>query len=306
MGWTTNPSPIITPKSKGWSVSPTAPSPSAELGWWAVVGIDTNLTVQFVTKTELTAIKQLGLVQAVTATRDLAFQAVKMLTVNAQIGATRNLGFSSVQNMSANQQVGLTPSLGFGFPPNGPLPQTFTTAIFTYTIPRWCNYIDVILLGGGGGGGGGASTTQSGAGGGPGSWLTVTLERGVHIPFSLVSFVGQLGTGGTGANGGITPTTGGNGNPTVIPSLSLSAAGGIGSASSNQDGMSLERRRTTASPTQAAQRSLPATAQTATHRAAAHAAVTTASSSPAQRAATVASARRGSAHTNKENSWQQV
>ncbi|QKY78824.1 minor tail protein [Mycobacterium phage KingCyrus] len=237
-GWTTNPSPIITPKSKGWSVSPTVTSLPAQPGWWAVVGIDTNLTVQFVTQTELTAIKQLGLVQAVTATRDLAFQAVKMLTVNAQIGATRNLGFSSVQNMSANQQVGLTPSLGFGFPPNGPLPQTFTTAIFTYTIPRWCNYIDVILLGGGGGGGGGASTTQSGAGGGPGSWLTVTLERGVHIPFSLVSFVGQLGTGGTGANGGITPTTGGNGNPTVIPSLSLSAAGGIGSASSNQDGMS--------------------------------------------------------------------
>ncbi|AMW64290.1 hypothetical protein SEA_CHIPMUNK_34 [Mycobacterium phage ChipMunk] len=237
MGWTTNPSPIITPKSKGWSVSPTAPSPSAEPGWWAVVGIDTNLTVQFVTQTELLAIKQLDLVRAVTATRDLAFQAVKMLTVNAQIGATRNLGFSSVQNMSVTQQVGLTPSLGFGYPPNGPLSQTMTTAIFTYTIPRWCNYIDVILLGGGGGGGGGSSTVQTGAGGGPGSWLTVTLERGVHIPFSALTIIGQLGTGGTGANGGITPTTGGNGNPTAIPALSLSAAGGIGSASSNQNGL---------------------------------------------------------------------
>lgn len=87
-----------------------------------------------------------------------------------------------------------------------------TVGTFTFTIPVWCRYIDLIGLGGGAGGTGGGTFT--GNGGGSSSWATRTLERGVDIPWSATALSVVVGDGGSagGAFGG----TGGGGNPTYI------------------------------------------------------------------------------------------
>ncbi|MFF0706971.1 glycine-rich domain-containing protein [Gordonia sputi] len=105
------------------------------------------------------------------------------------------------------------------------------TATGTYTIPVWCRYIDVVLLGAGGGGNGGdTGTGQAGNGGTGGAWTTITLQRGVDIPWTATAITITIGAGGSGGakgsgnNGG----TGGATTATVAGVGSSSAAGGAG------------------------------------------------------------------------------
>lgn len=86
------------------------------------------------------------------------------------------------------------------WPPMKPEMTVFSTAgSYTYNIPADCDKIDVILLGGGEAGTG--ITWGNGSGGRGGKFYTITLERGVDIPWSLATITGIVGAGGTG-NGG--------------------------------------------------------------------------------------------------------
>lgn len=126
------------------------------------------------------------------------------------------------------------------FPTKAPQTDTYSTAgAYTYTIPYWCRYIDVIGLGGGGGGeGGGNFNVTNGKGGGPGIWDYTTWERGVHIPWTTSQITGVVGAAGTAGSNNL--GNGGNGGASTINATGAgprSAAGGSGGGSGgNQSG----------------------------------------------------------------------
>lgn len=106
-----------------------------------------------------------------------------------------------------------------------PASTTYSTAgSGTYTIPAWCNYIDVICMGGGGGGG--ASSAGSwGGGGSGGSYNTTTVSRAV-LGWGTTTLSYTVGSGGTrgGAIGSNQPGTSGG----TSSGASISASGGAG------------------------------------------------------------------------------
>ncbi|AYN57198.1 minor tail protein [Mycobacterium phage BoostSeason] len=100
------------------------------------------------------------------------------------------------------------------FPATAPLPQQFTAAgNYTYTIPYWCRFIDVVVLGGGGGGQGSGSSLVDGFGAKAGDWATWTLERGVDIAWTLATITGTVGNFGAGGNAGAGAIPGIPGSP---------------------------------------------------------------------------------------------
>ncbi|QGJ89731.1 hypothetical protein SEA_SUPERCHUNK_31 [Mycobacterium phage Superchunk] len=114
-----------------------------------------------------------------------------------------------------------------------------TVGSYVYNIPAESKFIDVILLGAGGGGQGMGSATAWGQGGFAGSWQTVTLQRGVHIPMSVTQIAGVIGAGGTAGPGytiGQTGAGGKGGDTTAAFSgFLLTAVGGAGGNSRNLD-----------------------------------------------------------------------
>lgn len=117
----------------------------------------------------------------------------------------------------------------------------FAVGSFTYYIPTWCRYIDIIALGGGKGGQtGSGSLNQPGSGGLAGQWNGITLQRGVDIPWSEAQLTGTVGAGGAGGANSDN-AAGGNGTAsTVTASIgTLTAAGGTGtnSGSTRRDGL---------------------------------------------------------------------
>ncbi|AEL98185.1 minor tail protein [Mycobacterium phage BigNuz] len=118
-----------------------------------------------------------------------------------------------------------------GFAPHAPLAAAFTTAgAYTFTIPVWCRYIDVILLGGGGGGRGMILLGSWGEGGWGGNWAIYRLERGVDIPWSARVITGVVGNGGAGSASGFAPARGATGQTTTAATDGWSgqATGGVG------------------------------------------------------------------------------
>ncbi|KLI05867.1 hypothetical protein ABW05_23945 [Mycolicibacterium senegalense] len=120
---------------------------------------------------------------------------------------------------AVNLSAGTALSLSAGFPAVAPVLSPFT-ASGNYTIPWWCNKIDVVVLGGGGGALNGGFT--NGAGGKAGQWNAITLTRGVNIPWTqtLIAFV--VGTGGT--HGALA------GSGAASSAAGISGSGGAGGA----------------------------------------------------------------------------
>lgn len=114
------------------------------------------------------------------------------------------------------------------FPATAPSLQQFGAGPYSYVIPWWCYYVDVIGLGAGGGGGGGdGGLNSTGEGGKKGTWLTQRLVRGLDIPWSLVSLTGVVGTGGSGGPKEGNGQTGGA-TTIVVNGSTLTCPGGIG------------------------------------------------------------------------------
>ncbi|AKU45326.1 minor tail protein [Mycobacterium phage Madruga] len=132
----------------------------------------------------------------------------------------------SVSDSGVGQDVGT----GIFTPQAGVTTTITATGSTTYTIPVWCRYIDIILLGAGGGGRGLGLIGAWGNGGEAGKWYVVTLERGVDIPWTLISFTVNVGTGGNGGSqSGSSPGSAGNPTTAVISGVgTLTGAGGAG------------------------------------------------------------------------------
>lgn len=83
---------------------------------------------------------------------------------------------------------------------------------FTYNIPAWAQFVDVVMVGGGGGGES-SQWNRGGYGGEGGKWYGITLERGVHFHSAATTFTISVGSGG---DGNVTwYALGQNGNPTT-------------------------------------------------------------------------------------------
>jgi len=108
----------------------------------------------------------------------------------------------------------------------------FGQGYYTYALPYWAQYVDIVLLGGGGGGDDGV-TLSNGKGGDHGNWQVATLERGVDIPWESTSITGYVGAGGAHNEGNGEVTT-----AAATGMTELSAAGGAGGASGNFHGLS--------------------------------------------------------------------
>ncbi|AXH46863.1 minor tail protein [Mycobacterium phage Aminay] len=126
-------------------------------------------------------------------------------TYPSKPGASRtgsgNIAASSLTYTGDTAWFGIGIAAG-DVPPPYQAPRTTeisTTGAYTYTIPSWANYIDVILLGGGAGGhGGNGGNGQGGDGGLGGNWVTETLVRGVDFPTNTTQLTGYVGAGGAG------------------------------------------------------------------------------------------------------------
>jgi len=89
------------------------------------------------------------------------------------------------------------------FPTTAAVLTTISTAgVNTYTIPYWCNKLDVVVLGGGGGGNAGGGLFSNGGGGGAGGYGSKTLVRGTDIGWAKTSLSVYVGAGGAGGVGG--------------------------------------------------------------------------------------------------------
>ncbi|MFD7247954.1 hypothetical protein ACFV6Y_39165 [Streptomyces massasporeus] len=124
-----------------------------------------------------------------------------------------------------------------GFSPKAAALTSYATpATYQYRIPVWCRYIDVVLLGAGGGGASsGTFYTLGGYPGEAGVYATVTLERGVHIPWAAIFITLTVGTGGARGSGGFTGTAGSAGGSTILTytnaagsPITVTATGGAG------------------------------------------------------------------------------
>ncbi|AIK68958.1 minor tail protein [Mycobacterium phage Tiffany] len=76
-----------------------------------------------------------------------------------------------------------------------------TVGAYTYNIPANCRFLDIIVLGAGGGGQASLAILNVGASGLPGEWNSVTLQRGVDIPWGLSQITGSVANGGSGGIG---------------------------------------------------------------------------------------------------------
>lgn len=120
-----------------------------------------------------------------------------------------------------------TLSVTAAFPPNGPTSMEFSPAgTFTYDIPYWCTFIDLVLLGGGGGGSNSVGIVE-GTGGQAGFFSTVTLQRGIGIPWTTASISITVGPGGAAA------TNGGNTTATATGMAPQTGLGGVQGAGLN-------------------------------------------------------------------------
>lgn len=98
---------------------------------------------------------------------------------------------------------------------------TYSTAgSGNYTIPAWCNKIDVVVMGGGGAGGG-SNTFAWGSGGSAGQYNYVTLMRGSDISWSTATLSYTVGSGGIGHGG-----DGGSGGASIGHTTQANGGGG--------------------------------------------------------------------------------
>ena len=175
----------------GWSASGAAPTaPSTKQGWTELHIKELQANTEALTFQTSSTLQKIGILNS---SRPIAVTSASGLQKVATVpGGTRTINFSG--------------NGAFGFPPLTAFTTTYSTAgSQTFTIPRNADYLDIILLGAGGGGGGHTfGSANGGTGGGAGSWATVTLQRGVQIPWSattLTVLIGAAGTGSSGANG---------------------------------------------------------------------------------------------------------
>lgn len=116
-------------------------------------------------------------------------------------------------------------SLLAGYTESESTAQFTTPGAWSYQIPSWAKFVDVVLLGAGGAGAAG-SLSGNGIGALTGQWNVVTLVRGDNLPWTTRTITGTVGRGATTVSG-----TGGASTAVAAGLLeSRTAAGGAGAA----------------------------------------------------------------------------
>lgn len=117
-----------------------------------------------------------------------------------------------------------------GFTPHAEATLSFTAVgQAVYVIPVWCRFVDVVLLGAGGGGASsGIAYLLGGFPGEAGKYATVTLERGVDIPWATTQIVITISSGGSRGSGGFTGNPGGKGGNTLASAAGWAGLTGVG------------------------------------------------------------------------------
>ncbi|RPA58611.1 hypothetical protein EF294_15760 [Gordonia oryzae] len=179
------------------------------------------------------------------AARDAGLVAVA--SSGADRPAAGDRGVSAALRL-AGAEGGATTDVGVGgFSPQAAVTATYSTAATsTFTIPVWCTYLDVVLLGGGASGQTGSGANgQAGKGGQPGSWLSLTLHRGVDIPWTVRTLSVTVGAGGAqAANSDLAAPNPGTATTATINGTTYSAAGGTGTVSTQAGGAPGDHTRT--------------------------------------------------------------
>lgn len=100
---------------------------------------------------------------------------------------------------------------------------------YTFTVPSWANFLDIIALGAGGGGGD-TDGSSTGSGGGAGNWDIVTIARASGWPTGNVTV--NVGGGGHAASYGsaASGSPGGASSASGTGMSTVSGAGGSGGA----------------------------------------------------------------------------
>lgn len=203
------------------------------------IGADTALIAALVAAVDQAAGSDQGLLgvfgsdQAVSADSGLILP--RFVAVDAAAGA--DIVAVTPRAVCADTGVS-TDSATARFAPRSAVSASWAAAgTYTFTIPVWCRYIDIVLLGAGGGGASpGTFYTLRGHPGEAGSWVTITLERGVHIPWTATTITIVVGSGG--ARGSGVSATGVAGQPGAATTVAIvgwagaSAAGGDGGGTS--------------------------------------------------------------------------
>lgn len=183
---------------------------------------------------ELSAVKPLDVPAAWAATPSLGLTPVRPITISQSLTLTPALQLGTIATIAFAQTIAASSALAFGFPPTAEVTDAMGSAgtnsdqAYTFTIRRWSDFIDEVLLGGGGSGQASAAFFNVGDGGSAGNWAVATWVRGVHIPYDQLAITGVMGRGGDGPPGP-SVLTGEVGDPTVS-STGLSASGGAGGA----------------------------------------------------------------------------
>jgi hypothetical protein len=121
-----------------------------------------------------------------------------------------------------------------GFPANTADTKEYDGAgTYSYSIPYWCDTIDLVLLGAGGGGT--YAEFNPGGGGAGGDWKAKTVQRGSDISWATTTINITVGQGGAG--GSLATPTGGTGGDTAASwdapgTTTETASGGGGGANS--------------------------------------------------------------------------
>ncbi|UVF61199.1 minor tail protein [Mycobacterium phage DuncansLeg] len=216
-------------------------------------GLDLSQVLMVNRSAGLVSIGRLSNSLTVTATRSSGLIRVAPLSLSRSVSVDRSADFAIRSNIDAAQVVTGDRALelarinfidsalsvsadryaAMGRPPYATTVQQFSSAgSYSYTIPRNCDFIDVVLLGGGGGGRSMPAVGTWGQGGRAGTWQTYTLVRGVDIPFATTVITGSVGTGGAGGAAAIGSNPGQPGGATTAVATGWagthSAAGGAG------------------------------------------------------------------------------
>lgn len=237
-GWWINPPPQAVASSPGWYWAPAAIARSQGDGSGVAPAVPTSTAHSTGAGSGVSHAALTSVVEAVSqsAGAGSAFANAKVIGSSGGFGASagaarakpvgtsegsgRAVGSVVVRQVAAAIQAGGSGAAASRFSSMPPATQQITAAgVYTYSIPVWCRFIDILVLGAGGGGNEGMGAFQTGGGGGEGAWQTLTLERGVHLSWGTSSITGSVGVGG---DGGKPFTAAVNGQPSTAAYQNLS------------------------------------------------------------------------------------
>ncbi|ASR87196.1 minor tail protein [Mycobacterium phage LastHope] len=247
-GWTTDPAALTSPPRPGWIVSVHELAAALSVSHTeAALAIRATAAALSISRADAAVLLRMtapatSVSTATAAAREHYFAEAAAVSTSKIAAAALVRAVAAAVNVSSTTAATLLRSTAVAtsaskasasaaFPAMGTVEQAFVTVgEFAFVIPYQCRFIDVVLVGAGAGGNGGGGAFQSGHGGEGGKWAAITLERGVHIPWTTAVIVCIVRVGGTAGSGATVGGIATDGNPTTAQAdgwAGLTASGGL-------------------------------------------------------------------------------